>query len=200
MALGRKCGGGLKEKRGVNHEERLGLELGSVRYTRGLGRKRILISNDLEMTTTSPISDSAFKTPLKKRCAEPEVMDVDSEKSLLESVPQDILIRILCGVDHDDLKRLFHVSSSIREATLIAKKSHFAYSTPSKIRAFGNTIDLDDSKEFVESEEAPNAPKQPRPRRSRLNHKKLADISVALFSSPNEDQWPKNGLLIDTEI
>lgn len=25
-------------------------------------------------------------------------------------------IRVLCGVDHDDLKRLFHVSKPIREA------------------------------------------------------------------------------------
>lgn len=25
-------------------------------------------------------------------------------------------VRIICGVEHDDLKRLFHVSKSIREA------------------------------------------------------------------------------------
>ena len=53
-------------------------------------------------------------TPLKRRCG--EMVEEDAEKSILESVPQDILIRILCGVDHDDLKQLFHVSSTIRDA------------------------------------------------------------------------------------
>ena len=53
-------------------------------------------------------------TPLKRRCG--EMVEEDAEKSILESVPRDILIRILCGVDHDDLKQLFHVSSTIRDA------------------------------------------------------------------------------------
>ena len=41
-------------------------------------------------------------TPLMRRCN--EMVEEDAEKSILESVPQDILIRILYGVDHDDLK------------------------------------------------------------------------------------------------
>ena len=53
-------------------------------------------------------------TPLKRRCG--KMVEEDAEKSILESVPQDILIRILCGVDHDDLKQLFHLSSTIRDA------------------------------------------------------------------------------------
>ena len=53
-------------------------------------------------------------TPLKRRCG--EMVEGDEEKSILESVPQDILIKILCGVDHDDLKQLFHVLSTIRDA------------------------------------------------------------------------------------
>ncbi|XP_052181927.1 F-box protein SKIP27-like, partial [Diospyros lotus] len=65
-------------------------------------------------------------------------------------------IRVLCGVDHDDLKQLFHVSKTIREATLIAKQWHFAYSTPAKTSAFRNSIDLEDTGDI----EAPNAPKQ----------------------------------------
>ncbi|KAK9267850.1 hypothetical protein L1049_010286 [Liquidambar formosana] len=188
MALGKKCSS-LKGKRaGVNGDE--GLGLGFVRYTRGLGRKRIVISNDLEV---SPLH-SSLRT--KKRCG--ERMNVKSERSLLEALPQDILVRVLCGVDHDDLKQLFHVSKSIREATLIAKQWHFAYSTPSKTRAFRNSIDLGDSSEFDEIE-APNAPKQWRSYRSRVSGNKLADISVALFAS-DEDQWPKRQLLMDTEI
>ena len=58
-------------------------------------------------------------TPLKRRCG--EMVEEDAEKSILESVPQYILIRILCSVDHDDLKKLFHVSSTIRDATITAR-------------------------------------------------------------------------------
>ena len=68
-------------------------------------------------------------------------MEEDAEKSILESVPQDILIKVLCGVDHDDLKQLFHVSSTIRDATITARKSHFAYSTPSKVLVFRDSLD-----------------------------------------------------------
>ena len=69
--------------------------------------------------------------------------------------------------------------------TLIAKQWHFAYSTPSKTRAFRSAIDLENPSELDDEIEAPNAPKQMRPRRSRLPEKKLADISVALFASPD---------------
>lgn len=83
--------------------------------------------------------------------------------------------------------------------TLIAKQSHFAYSTPSKTRAFRTTIDLEGSSEF-EDKEAPNAPKLSRRCKSRLSKKKLADISVALFSSMDEEQWPRKSLFMETEI
>lgn len=85
MALGRRCGSCLRSKRGgVVREE--GLGLGFVRYTRGLGRKRVLISNDME---ASPM-DSAPKTPTKKRCSEAGVLE--AERSLLEALPQDVLV------------------------------------------------------------------------------------------------------------
>jgi hypothetical protein len=85
MALGRRCGSCLRLKRGrVVGEE--GLGLGFVRYTRGLGRKRVLISNDME---ASPM-DSAPKTPTKKRCGESVVLE--AKRSLLEALPQDILV------------------------------------------------------------------------------------------------------------
>ena len=117
-------------------------------------------------------------------------------------------IRILCGVDHDDLKQLIRISKTISEAvnitriiihlicfrsflilidlgflfhlqTLIAKEWHFAYSTPSKVRAFRSAFEFDNSSDLDEIE-APNAPTTKRFRS--LNRKKLADISVALFA------------------
>ena len=81
----------LKLKHGVvNEEEELGL--GFVRYTRGLGRKRIEISNEVEEYL--PL-DSATKVPLLKRqCSERMMMMIDDyhEKSALESLPHDVLV------------------------------------------------------------------------------------------------------------
>jgi len=192
MALGKRCGNSLRSKRGgVVGEE--GLGLGFVRYTRGLGRKRVLISNNLEV---SPM-DSAPKTPTKRRCGEGVVLE--AERSLLEALPQDVLVRVLCGVNHEDLKQLFHVSKTIREATLIAKQSHFAYCTPKKIPAFRNAIDSEDSSDFGDVK-PPNAPKQRRMLLERfLSKKDLPDISV-LFDSPDEEQFPRKMLFMGTKI
>ncbi|XWS15665.1 hypothetical protein CRYUN_Cryun34aG0021400 [Craigia yunnanensis] len=184
MALGKVfCTSPLKLKHSVvNEGEELGLGLAFVRYTRGLGSKRIGISNEVEESL--PL-DSATKVPLLKRqCSERMMMmmmiDDYHEKSALESLPHDVLIRIICGVDHEDLKQLFNVSKSIREATVIAKQLHFAYSTPAKAKAFRTSIDFQESSELDEIE-APNAPRQWRSHRS-ISRKKLADISVALFA------------------
>ncbi|GMP74880.1 hypothetical protein CsSME_00032148 [Camellia sinensis var. sinensis] len=102
MALGKRCGSNVKRD-----NEGLGLGSGFVRYTRSMSGKRIALSSNMEV-------DSTVTTPrMKKHCSE-KMMSFD--KSLLEALPQDILIRILCNVDHDDLKQLFHVSKPIREA------------------------------------------------------------------------------------
>ena len=115
-------------------------------------------------------------TPFMRRCG--EMVKEDAEKSILESVPQDILIRILCGVDHDDLKQLFHVSRTIREATIKTRKSHFEYSIPSKVLVFRDSLDWEEPSSFEELQ-TPNAPKQSRRRRSRLKGK--PSFAVALF-------------------
>ncbi|XP_071736193.1 F-box protein At1g61340-like [Rutidosis leptorrhynchoides] len=154
MAMGKNCG------------------LGLVRRTSSFGRKRILILNEFEMESISPTK----KRTIGNICS--------ANRSFLEALPQDVLIRVLCGVEHDDLKRLVRVSKPIKEAALIAKKLHFEYSTPKKVPAFRCAIDqlsLD-----ADEIEAPNAPKQSRVARSRLNRDKLAELSVALFSSSDE--------------
>ncbi|XP_065879249.1 F-box protein At1g61340-like [Euphorbia lathyris] len=158
-----------------------GFGLRFVKRTRSFGRKRILVS-DFEF----PIDhDSQVKTPSKKK----RFCDCEPEKSPIESLPQDILIRILCGVDHDDLKQLFHVSTVVREAALVAEKLHFAYSTPTKAKTRGFRTPI----EFGEDEiEAPNAPRIDRKSNSRLNGKKLAELSVQLFASP------KKGLFMES--
>ncbi|GFS46407.1 F-box family protein [Actinidia rufa] len=170
MGLGKKCGSNV-----IRSNE---LELRFVRHTRSMSGKRIVLLSNTDI-------DSTVKTPKTKRhCSERKFQR--SEKSLLEALPLDILTRILCGVDHDDLVQLFHVSKMIRAAALVAKQLHFAYRTPIKTSTFQNSFDLGNVAKFEEVE-APNAPKQFRSYRSRLSGKKnLADISVALFASQDE--------------
>ncbi|KAI3409286.1 F-box domain-containing protein [Psidium guajava] len=76
-----------------------------------------------------------------------------SEKPTLEDLPQDVLIRILCHVQHGDLKHLVRFCKTIKEATVVAKQCHFAYTTPTKIRAFRNSTNLqnpmDQKRRFV---------------------------------------------------
>ncbi|KAL9383975.1 hypothetical protein Peur_024298 [Populus x canadensis] len=189
MALGKNCiSMKAKSVSGdalVSGEEE-GLGLKFVR-SYSFGRKRVLSSNNILNDEDLLNLDSTFISSLKR------LRSLKPEKSNLESLPQDILIRVLCGVDHDDLKQLFHVSKVIREATLIAKEWHFAYSTPRKTQAFRTRIDFGNPSGLDEIE-APNAPKQRRSYKSQLNRKSIADVSVALFASP------KKGLFMETEI
>ncbi|KAG1368200.1 putative F-box protein SKIP27 [Cocos nucifera] len=107
----------------------------------------------------------------------------------LESLPQDVLVRMLCKVNHSDLKQLLLVSKIVHGATLIAKEMHFAFSTPSSkpiFRREGNMGDTD-------LEVCEQAPKQRRVPKARLGGKTLSSVAVALFTSP-EDKWPKNRL------
>ncbi|KAF5206131.1 F-box protein skip27 [Thalictrum thalictroides] len=153
-------------------------ELGVVRCMGALGRKRV---------EPSPCS-SPFKTPLKRQCS----VKLNSEKSLLEALPQDIIVRILCGVEHEDLGRLLLVSKSIQEATLIAKGWHFAFRTPSSKAA---TLRFYSDVEDANFDNSPilNAPKQGKGYWSRTKGKNISDISVALFRSPEKDQFSRFG-------
>ncbi|KAK6797594.1 hypothetical protein RDI58_005296 [Solanum bulbocastanum] len=155
MALGKKCGS---------------YGSGLVRSS-SFGRKRVILDVDFSSTIH-----------MKKVCSHNSFFNYD--KSPIEDLPQDILIRIVCGVDHDDLKRLFRVSRAIREAAVIAKRLHFEYATPRKTVGFKNAIE--DLGEFNDVE-APNAPRQLKVRKLKLSKKKMADISVALFASEDDD-------------
>lgn len=165
-----------------------------------LRRKRIIVSDkncDLEQFS----ADFEPFAPMKRRCDREEEGEIEQKLSgtnlsPLEALPQEILIKVVCGVDHDDLKQLFRVSKTIRNATVIAKQSHFAYSTPSKTKVFRNSIDLlNNPIDF----EAPNAPKQARMKyRPRISKKRLEDISVVLFADEEEQEqrWPRRSLFI----
>ncbi|KAF9594881.1 hypothetical protein IFM89_035042 [Coptis chinensis] len=153
-------------------------DFGVVRCTGAFGRKRV---------EPSPCS-SPFRTPLKRQCS----VKLNFDKSLLEALPQDILVRILCGVEHDDLEKLQYVSRSIRDATLIAKNWHFAYHTPSSKTASLKSFRIVDD-EYFDSHPTPNAPGPGKGHWSRTKGRNLSDISVALFHSPETDRDSRLG-------
>ncbi|KAK8607906.1 hypothetical protein V6N13_023351 [Hibiscus sabdariffa] len=77
-------------------EEEEDLGLGFVRYTHGFGRKRV---------GSLPL-DSSINAPLLKRQRSERMMMMmdDDEKSAIETLPQDVLIRIICGISYCDCK------------------------------------------------------------------------------------------------
>nr|XP_043626363.1 F-box protein SKIP27-like [Erigeron canadensis] len=167
------------------------MAMGVVRRTSSFGRKRIFISNEIE--DIDMISSPSKKPSIRK--------DFGPQVSFLEALPQDILIRVLCGVEHDDLKTLVRVSKLICEAAMLAKKLHFAYSTPKKVPAFRCALDQS-SVLAVDEIEAPNAPKRLRVTRSRLDRNKIGDLSVALFGTndENEEGMSKKNLFYGMEF
>ncbi|KAK7274246.1 hypothetical protein RIF29_15328 [Crotalaria pallida] len=49
--------------------------------------------------------------PLKRRRT-----TLISERSPLEALPLDLMVKVFCGVEYRDLKQIFHVSKAIRVA------------------------------------------------------------------------------------
>ncbi|MED6145141.1 hypothetical protein PIB30_022284 [Stylosanthes scabra] len=159
----------------------IGFEGYNYTRTRSLGRKRVVSSN----VEGSPLDSDPVMTPIKRVCS--GRFNFNSERSLLEALPLDILIRVLCGVDHEDLGQLLYVSKTISEAAEVAKRFHFEYNTPKKktFDSFHCSLNFNDAKGFEEIA-APKAPL--RKYKSRLSDGKLASISVALFAS-NDEQY-----------
>ncbi|CAH8333227.1 unnamed protein product [Eruca vesicaria subsp. sativa] len=152
-------------------EEALGL--GLARITRGLGRKRILISKSNQENVSN--SDQNLRKRSKSETTK-------SSNSVLESLHQDILIRVLCHVDHGDLERLKRVSKTIRNAVLEAKKSHFDYTTPKKTLSFRDPLVILDqdsnSNGLSDQDEPPNAPTR---MKNVSRESDLSKISMVLF-------------------
>lgn len=63
--------------------QEMGFEYTSLSRSWSFGRKRVFVANHMEV-------DSCFTTPKKKHCRGDSVLD--SEKSALDSLPQDILV------------------------------------------------------------------------------------------------------------
>ncbi|KAF8672599.1 hypothetical protein HU200_049286 [Digitaria exilis] len=150
----------LKQKKRVKHAKNKYLKPGAlaqIRYSRStsrdIGKKRILLNvkDELEISpqpeilleSTAPILSPArlnfepFGTNkgqlLPKTPRTPDASDFGGD-SRLESLPIDLLIKIMCCLHHDELKAVFHVSKRIRKAVELAKQYHFNYTTPDRSR------------------------------------------------------------------
>ncbi|KAL6657796.1 hypothetical protein ACP70R_005576 [Stipagrostis hirtigluma subsp. patula] len=137
--------------------------------TRILGRKRVAVSP----TPGSSGPHSPVRTLRKQRSTR---LHMDDAVSLLESLPQDVLIKLLCKVNHSDLRQLLLVSKPVSEATVVARELHFKFATPSAKAAFRG-------EEGDELEDGPGAPEQHRVARSRLRGKNMASVAVNLAAS-----------------
>lgn len=137
------------------------------------------------------IQNSLVRTPRT-----PRFFDFESE-SRLESLPMDLLVKILCHLHHDQLKAVFHVCQKIRKAVCIARQFHFNYTTPDRSRQEMLSIMTplptehwpfvskgDGSGIFLPSPHTPKAPRHgPRPP-SRLKATELRQVSAKLFQDP----------------
>ncbi|KAJ1291431.1 hypothetical protein BS78_02G315000 [Paspalum vaginatum] len=137
--------------------------------TRILGRKRVAVSP----APGSRSPHSPVRTMRKQRSIR---FHMDDAGSLLESLPQDVLIKVLCKVNHSDLRPLLLVSKPVNEATIVAREMHFKFATPSAKSVF-----RDD--ECGDDEDGPGAPKQHRVARSLFPVKNLESIAVNLSAS-----------------
>ncbi|KAL2241147.1 F-box protein At4g35930 [Sesamum indicum] len=141
-----------------------------------IGSPDVFSQNNLQSTP---------KTPRAEEC---------ESESRLESLPIDLLVKILCHLHHDQLRAVFHVSQKIRKAVIIARQFHFNYTTPDRTRQeMLNTMTPlpTDHWPFVSkgggkgmwitSPHAPKAPKHgPRPP-SRLKFTEMRQIAAVLF-------------------
>ncbi|XP_042445289.1 F-box protein At1g61340-like [Zingiber officinale] len=143
-----------------------------VHSTSSLGRKRVGLSKSVHLANlSSPCGSSSSK----KLCT----MSTMEQSIHLETLPQDVLVRILSKVDHGDLMQLLFVSKTVNQATTIAKEMHFALRTPISKPVFKDNVDG--------SEAAPNAPMQHRVARSRLHAINRSSIVVVLFPSCEDE-------------
>ncbi|PRQ47359.1 hypothetical protein RchiOBHm_Chr2g0098831 [Rosa chinensis] len=136
--------------------------------------------------------NSLMKTPMT-----PRMEDCESE-SRLESLPMDLLVKLLCHLHHDQLKPVFHVSQRIRKAVILARQYHFNYTTPDRSRQemlrtmtphptehWPFKSKGDGKGTWIRSPHTPKAPRHgPRPP-SRLKVSEMRQVAAVLFQESN---------------
>ncbi|KAH7668955.1 F-box domain-containing protein [Dioscorea alata] len=168
--------------------------------------KMVLRRAELAIDISSPIASpirSTFQSPpglvdrikADKLPASPKtpVLGLKSSHSRLESLPMDLLVKIMCHLHHDQLKAVFHVSQRIRKAVLHARQFYFNYTTPDRSRQellrtktplptehWPFTSKANGRSIWAPSPRTPKAPRQG-PRPSRHHHMDIKQIAAVLF-------------------
>ncbi|KAK4778100.1 hypothetical protein SAY87_018287 [Trapa incisa] len=101
--------------------------------TKGIDDGMIKVTPTNRNPVFSTPTNFAKQNNLLRTPRTPQFVDCDSE-SRLESLPMDLLVKILCHLHHDQLRAVFHVSQRVRKAVLIARQFHFNYTTPDRSR------------------------------------------------------------------
>ncbi|CAN0918812.1 F-box protein At4g35930 [Linum grandiflorum] len=123
--------------------------------------------------------------------------DYGGSESRLESLPMELLVKVLCHLHHDQLSAVFKVSHRIRKAAVIARQFHFDYTTPDRSRQemlrtrtplpaenFPFVGKGDGKDIFIRSPHTPKAPRHgPRPP-SRLKIADIKQTAAVLFQDP----------------
>ncbi|CAD5196494.1 unnamed protein product [Musa acuminata subsp. malaccensis] len=166
----------------------------------GLMREaEVIQSNTPVMSPTKVSSQPAIdeakhqNLPVTPKTPQSAVCD---RQSRLETLPMDLLIKILCHLHHDQLRAVFHVSQRIRTAVLMARQLHFNYTTPDRSRQemLRNKTPLPTEHWPFASKagrkgtwgSSPHTPKAPRHgcRSSRLHLMDVKQIAAVLFQEP----------------
>ncbi|KAL5714651.1 hypothetical protein ACHQM5_016582 [Ranunculus cassubicifolius] len=159
--MGKVCTKEKTLKRNRKNKKRLSIRkeylkpgaLAQIRYSRAtstksctdLGKKRVLVlgSTNSEDEVVIDQSPSSLMSPPRTMTGgvdymvatpkTPQLQEHDSD-SRLESLPMDLLVKVLCHLHHDQLRPVFHVSQKVRKAVIVARQYHFNYTTPDRAR------------------------------------------------------------------
>ncbi|KAG2696497.1 hypothetical protein I3760_07G061200 [Carya illinoinensis] len=150
---------------------------------------RVIDRSPLMLSPVNLVKQNSFMGTPKT----PRIEDCDSD-SRLESLPMDLLVKILCHLHHDQLRAVFHVSQRIRRAVVLARQFHFNFTTPDRSRQemlrtmtprpteHWPFVSKGDGKGiWMPSPHTPKAPRHgPRPP-SRLKFSEMRQVAAVLF-------------------
>ncbi|XP_047323716.1 F-box protein At4g35930-like [Impatiens glandulifera] len=113
-----------------------------------LGKKRVAVVDTAKAGRNIQEGNPLMLSPLRfpsspfagtddidsKFLTTPKSYGVQDSESRLESLPFDIQVKIICLLQHDQLRAVFHVSRKVRKAVLMARQFHFNYTTPDRAK------------------------------------------------------------------
>mmetsp|Transcript_3599 Transcript_3599/g.7486 ORF Transcript_3599/g.7486 Transcript_3599/m.7486 type:complete len:237 (-) Transcript_3599:299-1009(-) len=124
----------------------------------------------------------------------------NAQNTLLE-LPNDLLMRIVCTLHHDELKPLLQTCSRLRHAAMAAIVVYFNYVTPEPCRALAleNTIAMQEPPREFKAAAIKEIARGPRAPRRTHNHRRRYAPSVSPPPAPattaTTDQSPPSSLL-----